>query len=228
MSAMFSSLNRGTDISKGLKHVTAEMKTKNRTEEERATGNLKPKEKPAAATAAATTETKKKDTKAPKPPSKTHSGNKWMIENFTEGQIVLDDTRLNDMVYIGNCKNCTVQIKGKINGVTIDGSTRVGVVCENIVAVIELVNCNSIQLQVTGKTPTVNIDKCNGVQLFVSAAAADPQNPTKIFTSKCSSVNVLIAGDTPDADPTEAPIPEQFTTIIKGKTLETQPAGMSF
>lgn len=216
---LFSALQKGTDISKGLKHVSNDMKTKNRTAEERASGNLVPKEKKPVTPAAA-------PKKTVKPPSIQHIGTKWMIDYQVEGVINIDDAKINDVIYIGGCKTCTIVIKGKVNAITVDGANKVGVVCDNVVSVVELVNCNSTQMQINGKAPSVNIDKCTGVQLHVSAGALDAEDPTKIFTSKSSGVNVLIPGKTPDDDEIELPIAEQFLTVVKDGKLNTEIANL--
>lgn len=221
MGALFGALNKGTAITSGLKHVSADMKTKNRPASERTSlvpGSVEKKttERPAAGSAP----------KKVKPPSKTHLGNKWMVENFTEGQIVIDETRLNDMIYIGNCKNCTVTIKGKINGVTVDSCNKVGVVCDDIVSVFEIVNSNSVQCQVVGKAPCVNIDKCTGVQLYLSAAAVGKEDPTKVYTSKTSSINILVPGKSEDDDMIELAVPEQFCSTVCDGKLNTEMSSM--
>jgi len=219
--ALFGALNKGTAITSGLKHVTADQKTKNRPASERTSlvpGNVEKKsaERPQAGAAA----------KKVKPPSKQHLGNKWMVENFTEGNIVIDETRLNDMIYIGNCKNCTITVKGKINGVTVDSCTKVGVVVDDIVSVFEIVNSNSVQCQIIGKAPCVNIDKCTGAQLYLSKAAISGGDPTKVYTSKTSSINILIPGKTEDDDMIELAVPEQFcSTVVDGK-LNTEMSSM--
>jgi len=221
MNALFGAINKGTGITSGLKHVTADQKTKNRPASERTSlvpGSVEKKpaaERPAAAGA-----------KKVKPPSKVHSGNKWMIENYTEGQIVIDDTRLNDMIYIGNCKNCTITVKGKINGVTVDSCTKVGVVVDDIVSVFEIVNSNSVQCQIVGKAPCVNIDKCTGAQLYLSAAAISGEDPTKVYTSKTSSINILIPGKSEDDDMVELAVPEQFCSIVRDGKLNTEMSSM--
>ncbi len=58
-----------------------------------------------------------------------------------------------------------LQVKGKVNAITIDQCVRTGVVFEDLVAVCELVNSSSLQVQVTGRVPTIAIDKCDGVQV---------------------------------------------------------------
>jgi len=61
-----------------------------------------------------------------------------------------------------------VQVKGKLNAITIDQCTKTGLVFEDLVASCELVNSSSLQVQVTGLVPTVAIDKCDGVQVHHS------------------------------------------------------------
>lgn len=57
-----------------------------------------------------------------------------------------------------------VQIKGKINALTLDACTKTGVIFDDLVAACELVNCNASQIQVTGVLPTVSVDNCDGIQ----------------------------------------------------------------
>lgn len=58
-----------------------------------------------------------------------------------------------------------LQIKGKVNAVTVDSCQRTGLLCENLVAACEIVNSKNIQVQVTGVVPTIAVDKCDGVQV---------------------------------------------------------------
>lgn len=60
---------------------------------------------------------------------------------------------------------CSPQVRGKVNAITIDQCVRTGVVFEDLVAVCELVNSSALQVQVTGRVPTIAIDKCDGVQV---------------------------------------------------------------
>ena len=57
------------------------------------------------------------------------------------------------------------QVRGKVNAITIDQCVRTGVVFEDLVAVCELVNSQALQVQVTGRVPTIAVDKCDGVQV---------------------------------------------------------------
>jgi len=57
------------------------------------------------------------------------------------------------------------QVKGKVNAITVDQCARTGVVFDDLVAVCELVNSTALQVQVTGRVPTIAVDKCDGVQV---------------------------------------------------------------
>ena len=58
-----------------------------------------------------------------------------------------------------------VQVKGKVNAISMDQCTKTGLVFEDVVSSCELVNSSSVQAQVTGTVPTFAIDKCDGVQV---------------------------------------------------------------
>ncbi len=62
-------------------------------------------------------------------------------------------------------KLCDLQVKGKVNAITIDQCKKTGVVFDSLVASCELVNSSNLQVQVTGVMPTIAIDKCDGVQV---------------------------------------------------------------
>ena len=61
-----------------------------------------------------------------------------------------------------------------MNAITIDQCVRTGVVFEDLVAVCELVNSQALQVQVTGRVPTIAVDKCDGVQVLRGARIGSP------------------------------------------------------
>ena len=62
-----------------------------------------------------------------------------------------------------------LQVKGKLNAITIDECTGTGLVFQDLVASCELVNSSGLQVQVTGLVPTVAVDKCDGIQVGPSS-----------------------------------------------------------
>ncbi len=59
-----------------------------------------------------------------------------------------------------------MQVKGKVNAITLDKSSKTGLVFENVVASCEVVNSQSVEVQCTGLVPTVAIDKVDGCQVL--------------------------------------------------------------
>lgn len=209
-SALFASINKGEGITSGLKKVTADMKTKNRKDN----------------TSLVPAETSKKSEAAPKAagaakkgtPKIELQGNKWIVEfQDNNKSIEIKETEPKQAIYIYKSDNCVVKISGKINSVCIDGCKKTAVVFENAISGCELVNCNSVEVQILGAIPSIAIDKCSGVQLFLSKEALN----ANIVSSKSDAMNILIPGATKDADLIELPIPEQFQTAIKNNKLIT-------
>lgn len=101
-------------MSVGLKHVSDDQKTHKNP-------NLRPQ--------AAETKTKSKSSGSVKsakaavqkrPPLLELDGKKWRVENFEQKHdLVVDETELKQVVYIFNCNNSTVQVKGKINSIIV-------------------------------------------------------------------------------------------------------------
>lgn len=192
----------------GLKHVTKDMKTKNMEKAAAPVPAAAPVRKPAAAA-------------APKlgPPKFELDGQKWKIENQVGNKnIVIENPEVRQTVYIYKCHDSVIQIKGKVNSIMLDSCKKTGLVFENAISVAEVVNCASVQVQVTGKVPSVAIDKTSGCQVFLSAEGFD----TEIVTSKSDEMNVVLPGLNPNDDIIEIPVPEQFRTLIKDRKLVTE------
>ena len=62
-----------------------------------------------------------------------------------------------------------LQVKGKVNAVTVDACHGTGVVFDEVIASVEVVNCRSLQLQCTHAVPMIAIDKTDGCQVSVTA-----------------------------------------------------------
>jgi adenylyl cyclase-associated protein len=83
--------------------------------------------------------------------------------------IIIENPEVRHTVYIYKCHDSVIQIKGKVNSIMLDSCKKTGLVFENAISVAEVVNCASVQVQVTGKVPSVAIDKTSGCQVFLSA-----------------------------------------------------------
>ncbi|KAJ3187470.1 F-actin-capping protein subunit alpha [Gaertneriomyces sp. JEL0708] len=212
--ALFSQLNSG-GLTAGLRKVDkSEMTHKN---PDLRAGSVVPAGN---TPVTASTAVKKPVTAVAKPPKTALEGSKWVIENHTAqsttGPIVLDKVELRHVIYIYGCKGVTIQVTGKVNAITIDNCKSVGLLVPSVVSTVDLINSQSTNLQITDKAPTVAIDKCDGVQLYLSEAAA---KEVEILTSKSSAMNVLTEEG---GDWVERPLPEQFrTTVNWGTGLST-------
>ncbi|KAM9737830.1 adenylyl cyclase-associated protein 1 [Menidia menidia] len=212
--ALFASINKGADITKGLKHVSDDEKThKNPTLRGSAPVRSGPKPfstpspRQAPPTAAAA---------AAKPPVLELDGKKWKVENHDGNQnLVISDTELKQVVYAYRCNRSTLQVKGKINSITIDNCQKMGLVFEHVVGIVEVINCRDVKVQVLGKVPTISINKTDGCHVYLSADSL----ACEIVSAKSSEMNVLVPAA--DGEFTELPVPEQFKTIWDGQKLVT-------
>ncbi|EPB89149.1 suppressor of rasval19 [Mucor circinelloides] len=213
--AVFAEINKGTSVTAGLRKVDkSEMTHKN--------PNLR-----TSSTVAAPTSPKRQGPPTPNKPDKytlkkaaktSLEANKWVVENH-EGnhQVVIEETAINQAVYIFNCKNSTIRIKGKVNAVTMDSCTKCGIAVDSTVSTVDIVNSKSFALQVFKVVPTIAVDKCDSGEIYLSKECLG----VEILSAKSSSLNVLVPEtDAEDSDFKEVPVPEQLkTTIVDGKLI---------
>jgi adenylyl cyclase-associated protein len=218
--AVFAEINKGTSVTAGLRKVDkSEMTHKN--------PNLRTTSTVAAATTATPTSPKRQGPPTPNKPDKytlkkaaktSLEANKWVVENH-EGNhdVVIEETAINQAVYIFNCKNSTIRIKGKVNAVTMDSCTKCGIAVDSTVSTVDIVNSKSFALQVFKVVPTIAVDKCDSGEIYLSKECLG----VEILSAKSSSLNVLVPEtDAEDSDFKEVPVPEQFkTTIVDGKLI---------
>jgi len=208
MAAVMGDLSKGLAVTKGMKKVTSDMKTKNR------------KDRVGKVTAKKAAPKKKR--KKFGPPQTKFMGGRWMVENYEEeaGLVVVDKANLKSNVFISMCDGCTVQVPGKVKAVTIDNCIKVRVFVQDVVSTVEVVNCKSVKVivQKDGVVPSFAVDKCESPQIILSRSAFQA-NPD-IYSSNVSAMNVEVPGKTDDDDNKEYPIPEQFLTKINPETGE--------
>ncbi|XP_045154621.1 adenylyl cyclase-associated protein 2 [Echinops telfairi] len=213
-SALFAQLNQGEAITNGLRHVTDDQMT-HKNPSLRAQGGQA--RSPAKIQALAPTAPKSE-------PSQKHApvleleGKKWRVEYQEDrNDLVIEDIELKQVAYIFKCNKSTLQMKGKINSITIDNCKKFGLVFDNVVGIVEVINSKDIQIQVMGKVPTISINKTEGCHIYLSEDALD----CEIVSATSSEMNILIPQD---GDYREFPVPEQFKTAWDGSKLVTEPA----
>jgi len=217
-SAVFAELNRGEDVTKGLRKVDkSEMTHKN--------PNLRASSVVQAPGGGGTA---KRPTKPSKPaslmgkkPSKfALEGGKWTIEYYeNEPNLVVENAEIGHVVYIYGCKNTTIQVKGKVNAINLANCTKTSVLCESVISVVSVTNSPSFALQITGTAPTIQIDSTDSGQVYLSKECLR----VEITTAKCSSINVSLPVEgEEDGVFVERAVPEMLrTTISKGKLVTT-------
>ncbi|KAL5280796.1 CAP1 family protein [Megaselia abdita] len=210
-SALFAEINKGADITKSLKKVTADMQThKNPTLRTGPAPFVTPNHANGNMNSVGPAKPVKKE------PVFNKDGKKWMIEYHENNpNLLVDNTEMNNVIYVFKCVNSTLTVKGKVNNVVFDSCKKCSLLFDSVVSSIEFVNCQSVQMQVLGKVPTISIDKTDGCQMYLSSDSL----AVEIVSSKSSEMNVLIPKA--NGEYTEQPIPEQFKTFIKGNNLQT-------
>ncbi|XP_013854926.1 adenylyl cyclase-associated protein 1 [Austrofundulus limnaeus] len=209
--ALFASINKGADITKGLKHISDDQKTHKNPGLRSQGAPVRSGPKPFASRPAAS---------APQtrtlPPVLELDGKKWRVENQEGAQgLVISDTELKQVVYAFKCNQSTLQVKGKINSITIDSCKKMGLVFDDVVGIVDIINCRDVKVQVLGKIPTISINKTDGCHVYLSKDSLS----CEIISAKSSEMNVLVPNK--DGEFTELPVPEQFKTIWDGHKLVT-------
>ncbi|XVE66962.1 hypothetical protein DITRI_Ditri08aG0121800 [Diplodiscus trichospermus] len=213
MAAVFQEISTG-NVTAGLKKVTADMKTKSRTDR---TGIVSAGEKE-------TRSRSSSSSKAGPPKLELQMGRKWVVENqIGEKKLVIDNCDAKQSVYIFGCKDSTLQIQGKVNNITIDKCTKMGVVFKDVVAACEIVNCNGVEVQCQGSAPTISADNTSGCQLYISKDSLG----ASITTAKSSEINVLVPAAESDGDWGEHALPQQYIHVFKDGQFETSPVSHS-
>uniref|UniRef100_A0A8C5CG40 Adenylyl cyclase-associated protein n=1 Tax=Gadus morhua TaxID=8049 RepID=A0A8C5CG40_GADMO len=208
--ALFAAINKGSDVTTGLKHVSDTEKT-HKNPGLRVQAPVRTGPKPFSASPAAAASVSRK-----LPPVFELDGKKWKVENQAGVPgLVISETELKQVVYTYKCSNTTLTVKGKINSITLDNCHKLGLVFDDVVGIVEVINCRDVKVQVLGKIPTISINKTDGCHVYLSKDSL----ACEIISAKSSEMNILV----PDADGefTELPVPEQFKTVWDGKKLVT-------
>lgn len=110
MAALFAEINKGEGITKGLKKVTDDMKTKNRADR---TGAVLAAESdnPTTTKNTAAAAVKPAGIKQGTPRIECEQGRKWVVEHQVGNrEIIISETEAKQSVYIFNCANSTIQV----------------------------------------------------------------------------------------------------------------------
>ncbi|XP_067867384.1 adenylyl cyclase-associated protein 1 [Heterodontus francisci] len=208
--ALFGDLNKGAAITSRLKHVPDSHKTHKNPVLRNTSVPASSGPKPFKAATPSPKPTAKKD-----PPMLELEGKKWRVENQENASnLVIQDTELKHVAYVYKCAHSTLTIKGKVNSITLDNCKKLGLVFEDVVGIVEIINCKDVKIQVMGKVPTISINKTDGCHIYLSKESLS----CEIISAKSSEMNVSVPVKD---DFVENPIPEQYKTVWNGNKLET-------
>ncbi|PVU98454.1 hypothetical protein BB559_001595 [Furculomyces boomerangus] len=212
--ALFSELNKGAAITAGLKKVDKSKKVSSEVPAQ----PVKPKTK--TLQSSAKTETKKQG-------RQVLDGKKWIVENMDNAEIEVDITDITQTLYVFNCNGSVIKVNNKLNALTMDKCSKTGLVFDSVVASCDLVNCKSVKIQATKTVPIINIDKTDGVQVFLSSEALDL---VEILTAKSTEVNICYPdpNSKEEFDYKESFVPEQMRTVVVNGNIVTNVLEHSF
>ncbi|KAJ8064178.1 hypothetical protein OCU04_006530 [Sclerotinia nivalis] len=228
LGAVFSELNKGADVTKGLRKVNAEQMThKNPSLRAGATVPTRSDSQSSISSnrgksPAPGKKPKPESMRTKKPPVKKLEGNKWFIENYeNESSSIEIEASISHSILISRCSKTTIIIKGKANAISIDNSPRLSLIIESLVSSIDVIKAQNFELQVLGTLPTILMDQVDGAQIYLGKESLT----TEVFTSKCSSVNVLLPdleSEEGKGDYKEVPLPEQLRTWIEDGKVRSE------
>ncbi|KAK4245782.1 adenylate cyclase associated N terminal-domain-containing protein [Corynascus novoguineensis] len=209
LNAVFSELNKGEAVTKGLRKVDkSEMTHKNPSLRAGSTVPERGSAVRGKSPAPPGTKPKPESMRVKKPPKKELDGNKWTIENFEKWPTPIEiEVSLSHSVLISKCNNATIILKGKANAVTVENTNRVSLIVESLVSTVDVVKSQNFALQVLETIPTVLMDQVDGAQIYLSRESA----AARLYSSKSASINLnVLAGEGDDADYKEIPLPSQI------------------
>lgn len=153
-----------------------------------------------------------------------------------ESNLIVDQCELNQAVNLFGCKNTTVQIKGKVNAVTLGtylnclilrpsrtdmyavNCVKTSVLVDSVVSSVSITKSPSFALQIVGKAPMIQIDSTDSGQIYLSKTSLEAE----ITTAKCSAINVSLPVEgEEDGVFVEQAVPEMLRTVVKDGKLVT-------
>ena len=123
---------------------------------------------------------------------------------------------------ISKCSECVIKVSGKCTAVSLEQGNRVGVLmADPIVSTLEILNSTKCQVQLQQSCPTVTVDNCEGIQVFLGAGV---EQQFELLTCKSNEVNLYRATGNEGEFSAEIAVPEQFKSYFgpDGK-LVTEP-----
>ena len=105
-------------------------------------------------------------------------GTKWIIQNFTKADIsdlspITIEVEMHQSVFIGNCSDVTIQLKGKANAVSVSETKNVALVIDSLISGVDVIKSYKFGIQVLGLVPMLSIDKSDEGTIYLSQESID-------------------------------------------------------
>lgn len=212
--AVFAEINNKGEggVTSGLKKVTSDMKTKNMKDKP----TLEAKSNTSAPVAAAAPRTVQEEKK---PASLDLKQGTWFCEHQEDVQLEVPDVQMKQSVYVFKAKNAVITVPNKCKSIQLDSCFKTTIVFNSVVSSLEVVNGKRITIVIQESCPSIAIDKTNGCSVVLNELSV--KEPPNIVTSLASELNVVIPGKTPEDDPIELAVAEQFITTLKDGKVST-------
>jgi adenylyl cyclase-associated protein len=152
-------------------------------------------------------------------PAVTLNGNKWTVENGSNSSdpVTIRVESFGQAIFVDNCAGLTIVVEGKVNAIAINRCKKLKVQVGDVVSNIEALTSNGCDLFLQGSVPTVVLDNCEGVRMFLT----ERSKAVQVLSSKCSELNLVASRallgqmGVEDAEETvEIALPFQFKSVL--------------
>ncbi|GFY48626.1 adenylyl cyclase-associated protein [Trichonephila inaurata madagascariensis] len=125
-----------------------------------------------------------------RPPKLHLEGRKWVVEyQKNQHELRIENNDMSQSLAMFKCENVSLQVVNKMNNV-IHVKAHL-LLLNGIISSVELIRCNRVEVRLSGIVPLINMDNCDSVQVFVTNASRS----VELITSKSTSCNVCLLKD---------------------------------
>jgi adenylyl cyclase-associated protein len=150
------------------------------------------------------------------PPKFFLEGRKWRVEHHKDQPLLtIDNDDMSQSLAMFKCQNSGLEVRNKMNGVSIDNCKKCIISLNDIISSVELIRCEGVKLQCVGHVPLISLDNCDSIQVFLT----DRSINAEFISSKSTSLNICLLK--PDGDYTELAVPEQIKCVVAGRRLQS-------
>ena len=117
------------------------------------------------------------------------NGKWWTIENTHENKVTLDETSERQTVYMYNCNNTLLTVKGKVFSITLDSCKDCHLVFGDLVSTCTFVNCVNVNAHASGSIPLLSVENTEMARIYVKSGVAVY---TKVFENVYFNMSLFL------------------------------------